>query len=148
MKFLMIILLFSAFIPGSCSKRTSEVDPPEVLNLNFTPSDFVGKWTLYETLGNDHWGGYLHWSKGNPNTKIEFTPDNKYYRKEAAEAVYKLIGTYVVLPGGKIEITLDNPVNPAARPYAHSYTFEPGGLMEWNTGFTEGVVIEKFKFVQ
>jgi hypothetical protein len=124
---------------AACSKKQ------ETVIILPKPADIVGKWTLYQIFGNDHWGGAAYWKTANPATKFELTADVKYFRKNATQTTYTLIGTYTKLPNNKIQITWANPIQPAYPTYTLDYDFETGGFMTWGTFDTEGMIKEKFK---
>src|SRR3954468_4476964 len=130
---ILVTLFLTIFI--SCSKNT----------LNITPSGFKGTWTLYQIYGNDYWGGRAYWKNVDPGTKIKFTADHKYYRRDFSDSAYILIGTYTQLQNGNIQITQNNPPNPSYPTYILDYVFEPKGFMTWGNFGTEGLIKEKFK---
>lgn len=107
--------------------------------------NFVGKWTLVETFGNDYYGGPAYWKKTNNLTKIELTMDGKYLRKQANDSNYTLIGTYRQLSDSTIQIKWANPVNPNAPDFTIKYTFSTGGNMIWGDYGFENIIKEKFK---
>lgn len=134
MKKLLVIVAMITVAISSCTK-----DPVSA------PVDFTGNWTLHQTYGNDYWGGPFYWKAGNPNTKIKFTTEGKYFRKDSTETEFTLIGSFLILPGSKIQITYANPPNPSYPTKTLDYYFEAGGFMTWEYLATEGIIKEKFK---
>jgi hypothetical protein len=64
--------ILTVFTTNSCKQDRN--NPP-------TPMAFTGKWSLVQIYGNDHWGVPAYWKAATANTKIQFTPGGKYYRK-------------------------------------------------------------------
>ncbi len=131
MKKLLVIVAMITVGLSSCTKDSVSA-----------PIDFTGTWTLHQTYGNDYWGGPFYWKAGDPNTKIKFTADGKYFRRDATELDFTLIGTYLLLPGSKIQITFTNPLNPSYLPKTLDNGFEMGGFMTWEYLATEGIIKE------
>ena len=133
-KFIIVFLsiLTIAFV-SSCNKT---------LDNSITPTNFTGKWSLTEIFGNDSWGAPFYWKKVNSGTKIEFTKEGKYLRKDFSDGTYIFIGTFQMLSDSTIKI---NPVSPSYPGYVLNYSFSKDGYMTWETGRTESIIIEKFK---
>jgi hypothetical protein len=125
------VVLFTVF--ASCSKQSER--------------DFVGEWKLSQVYANDSWGAPFYWKNVHPNVdkRIKFTSGHQYFRKEANQANYTLVGTYKKLPGNKIEITFANPPNPSTPSYTLDYELTDSGYMTWGILATEGIIKEKFK---
>ena len=134
-----VILIFSSILTimfeSSCTKNVD--------NLT-TPTNFIGKWTLTEILGNDYWGGAAYWHNVNVNIKIEFTTDGKYLKKYSSDSTFTIIGTFRKLSDSTIEITQENPANPSYPSYVLNYTFSSGGYMTWGDFGYEGIIKEKY----
>lgn len=135
-----VVFVFSSIltivIAGSCNKNVDN---------SATPTVFAGKWTLVEIFGNDYWGGPAYWKTVTANTKIEFTPDGKYFKKHSTDSTYTFIGTFRVLSDSTIQITQANPVNPSYPSYTLDYTFSARGYMTWGIFGTEALIKEKYQ---
>lgn len=126
------IIIASGFLIGfiSCSKKDTK------------PDNFIGKWSLSEIYGNDYYGRPAYWKPANKSTRLQFTTDNKYYRKDPSDADLVLIGTYTLMDDNKIQVT---PIDTGSSAYYLSYSFQEGGYMTWGNFNTEDRVNEKFK---
>ena len=127
-----------ALLIASCSKDN---DLP-------APTSLVGKWNLTETYGNDFWGAPLYWRSTSSDTKIIFTADHKYYRKNSFDTAYTYIGPYENLNDSTIRITWAHPPVPSASSYTLNYIFEKGGLLNIGNYAYEGLVRERYKLSQ
>ena len=105
-------------------------------------SALLGTWTLAQVCANDHWGGPLYWQNADATKQARFTADNRYYRKDAAETAFTLIGTYTILTDSTLQLT---PAGSATQPYTLQYAVSPGSFLELRYSQFEGIVAEKFQ---
>jgi hypothetical protein len=138
MKRLIIVLLgiLTIFTTNSCKKDIKGAT---------APTAFTGKWSLVQILVNDYWGGPAYWKTANTNTKIQFTPDGKYFKKYPYDTTYALIGSFQVLSDSTIQITASNPPSPSYPSFILYYNFSEGGHMTWGNFGTGALIKEKYR---
>ncbi len=118
----------------------SNCEPADVLKVDF---DVKGIWTIEKVFSNDYWGGRSYWKNSNYLKQIKFTSDQQFYAKAGND--FELIGSYKVLSENMLEITWDNPKYPQYPTFIKTYEITSAGQLILSTGYTSGVISEKFK---
>ena len=138
-----IRVIFGLLLIGMIASCSKDNEPSPA------PTNLVGTWNITEVYGNDYWGGPLYWRSTSADTRIRFTADKKYYRKNSFDTVFTYIGTYTRLSDSTLEIAPINPPNPSPpTSYVLTYLFEKGGTINLGNYAFEGVVRERFQLSQ
>lgn len=126
--FVIVILSFSC--------EDNDVPTPISKNL-------VGTWTLVEIYANDYWGGRTNWKRPDYSKQVRFTSDKIFYSKTTGD--FLRIGTFEIISDDMLEITRDNPTNPQHPTFHKPYKIGSDGRLILSTGYTSGVISEKYK---
>jgi hypothetical protein len=115
---------------ASCNKRHDT-----------TANGITGEWERLEIYANDYWGSPSYWQPANDGTRIKFTADGKYYRRNATGTL-QLQGTYALRDPNTIEITNAPSTSPSE---TFLYELETGSRLILRYNITEGTTQERFK---
>ena len=106
----------------SCKKKDTTIP---------AQSEFIGDWTISKIYGNDSYGSPAHWKEADGKTKIKFTSNGSYLRKNPNQNTFTIVGGYRITTDSTIVIIPEGINGTSKYPSTLHYKFEAGDYMTW-----------------